>query len=173
MATDHIGLSISPSLAILTLLYVHFPPAYVHLSTSVNPAPPPRAVLSRLDLSTHRCLQVPLLAISSIAISDRMTGSTDDAAHGGEGSILLMVAPSGSRAVFPPSASRRRRRDRSLPSCRRRHARSPPLVHLKTGPGTNRRDESVDTVSRGSSLVERDGGAAILAHTYREKKATR
>lgn len=92
---------------------------------------------------------------SEITIRRRMIGSTDDAAHGGEGSILLMVAPSGSRAVFP-SASRRRRRDCSLASCRRRRARSPPLVHLKTASHrTNRRDESVDTASRGVPRRER------------------
>lgn len=108
----------------------------------------------------------------SITISRRMMGSIDNAVHGGEGSILLMVAPSDSRrAVFSSSASRRRcprrRRDCSLPSC----CRQVVYVHYRSSiqrqPRTNRRDESVDTW-HAEILTERDGGA-ILAHTYRRK----
>lgn len=147
-------------------------PFDLSLSSDLNPplrsfpsclrAPLPLSTLRRPRSSfPTRSFDSPVLAgsaarypSSEMTIRRRMIGPTDDAAHGGEGSILLMVAPSGSPAVFP-SASRRRRRDCSLAACRRRRARSPPLVHLKTASHRSNRDESVDTASRGRVPRER------------------
>lgn len=87
MTTDHRPFDFSLSLAILTLLYVRIS-LLQHLYLYQPCAAPAyiRAVLSRLDLSTHRCLQVPLLAVSrspgerwraAIRPTTRLTGVRD------------------------------------------------------------------------------------------------